>query len=235
MLPETRERFELFVERAELLRKSSYVKFLQESNLSYTLAWKADNDLSNEACQPEDEALLAVATTLRFFTQPRDEISLVLGAGGNKKGTMDELLDDPDVSEEWKEHFQFIVGDLRKKFAGPAIPIIQLSVNNQPLTAWNVFETIFYGDIAHANRDKREVNRQWRTLGEPLYGMLQFSLHNTVADTINAIAYIYRLCQDELNGQPIPAFIPPQPKKDDSQDIRPKTGSHTSLDFRRIP
>ena len=97
---------------------------------------------------------------------------------------MDELLNDPGVSQEWKDHYQFVVGDLRKKLAGPAIPIIQLQIDNSNLTAWNVFETIFYGKIVHANKQKRQTERFWRSFGDPMYSLLRFALHNTVADML---------------------------------------------------
>ena len=35
----------------------------------------------------------------------------------------DEVLDDPSVSLEWKDHYRFVVGVLRARLAGPAIPL----------------------------------------------------------------------------------------------------------------
>ena len=85
MLPDTRTRFELIIDRGEILRGLSYIKFLQNNQLSFSLKWREDTGLSQEGQQPDVEALLAVATVLRFFTQPSGSYRLYIGSECREK------------------------------------------------------------------------------------------------------------------------------------------------------
>lgn len=203
---ETKNRFELFTEKAQKLSSSRYATELTSAPLSYKLAFGENGKLSVEHRHPDDEALDAVAVTLRFFTQPRDNICLIVGANARTKGCMDEVLLDAGVSSDWKDHYRFAVDALRTKLAGPAIGTIGLNFDAQLLTAWKVFETIFYGELAHANPDKRRQYKLWRSLDDAEYELLLLSLHNTVGNFLIATNYIRNLCHDEIAGKTIPSL-----------------------------
>ena len=58
-------------------------------------------------------------------------------------------------------------------------------------------------------RTRRPDNILWKKFGETSYSMLRFAVHNTVADIVQTADYVSRLCRDELDGNPIPAFVAP--------------------------
>jgi hypothetical protein len=92
----------------------------------------------------------AVVSTLRMFVQPQDGISAEQLA---------ELYEAPpvEVDPKAKESARKVADGLKTYFAKPTGIVFQGDV----LTNGRLFEVFMYGDLAHANDDKRAEYEKW--------------------------------------------------------------------------
>lgn len=93
---------------------------------------------------PDEEARLAVVSTLRMFVQPGDGISI------EQIAVLYESLP-VEVDPKAKESARKAADGLKEYFAQTT----GITFQGHVLTNWRLFEVFMYGNLAHANDDKR--------------------------------------------------------------------------------
>ncbi len=142
-------RLRLFNEKADKLRRSSFVAQIFANETGVTISWSVDQPLSVERVGASEEATDAFALTLRFFLQEGDGIKL--------EGMIDVYSRSPlpvDRTEQLKRSFEHY----RNWRDTP----IGFNFRGVELTKWKVIDTVLYGDLAHANRKKHPLIEEWR-------------------------------------------------------------------------
>lgn len=130
-------------------------------------------DKAIERFGADEFATDAYALTLRFFLNGRDGISI------KQVGDLYQLLPLEDEEKcRLSEAFRQFEESLQEK--------IGIKVIDTELTRWMVVEVLLYGDLAHANDDKRPVFEDWRDPPQ-LYAMIQAEFEVAVAHISNFI------------------------------------------------
>lgn len=145
---EALRRMRLFNEKAEKLANSRFVESVRRGRQT-TITMGADRPLTVERKGPDAEATDAMLLTLRFFFNKRDGISL--------EGML-ELYEALPISEQERIQAREAFGRYNR-FLDSKIGVI---FKGNELTNRTVLETILYGDLAHANSDKRIIFEEWR-------------------------------------------------------------------------
>lgn len=165
------EILELFNEKAETLR--SYQRFMESiRNIKLEFQKTPNSDFCINFDGPDKELASACILTIRFFIQNKDHISI------NK---MSDLYNNLSISQNYKDEFNQVRNELNKfldsfsqitvlnKEEGSEILLandfnkelkkeinINAQVNIQKFTNGELFDLFVYGELAHADRDKRE-------------------------------------------------------------------------------
>lgn len=148
MKDNTRQAFELVIEKADKLLSLSFID----------IAPTADFDWSNKSGQeelsitgPTSEQVDAFVLTLRFFIQENEHSSF--------RWLAQNVLTDPGVSEEWKTKFGKLRSDVNKFLDMP--PAIRVATATSGfLTYGQILHMFFYGDLAHASGHESSKKRE---------------------------------------------------------------------------
>lgn len=211
MRRETRRALKLAVEKSNKLRDGHYVRLIQErggTHLSYS--WKRGEDGTSgtttiEQSRPDDDATDALILTFRFFIQKNEAPSF--------RWLATHVLDDPGLSEEWKQEFT-AVRDFLNTFLDRQSGYNERVVAPPPAgtsgearlvgeyqwTNRQIMDVFIYGGMAHADPEKRETYERWKSnaLGFPF---VQQSFDNIIMTVLNAIARVGYLSERELAAQ----------------------------------
>ncbi len=192
MIETSRETLELFVEKAEELKKD------------YRGVMGVFRNVAEEEWQnyPEIRGFLL---TFRMFIQPRDRIALYESNRGSPERP--KLLDLTGISDSWYEKVK-----QAHKWVTCALAITppNLIYDGKPITRWEVLETFLYGDLAHTNPAKRKTFKQWKE--EPdLFGNLQFEFVSILAFMFDQILVVAEESKQELGRH---LRITPLPESD---------------------
>ncbi len=221
MREETRIALKMFVEKSDKLLASRYVHFIREhggTKLNYH--YQRSKGWQVTLVRPDDEATETLVLTFRLFIQDNEHISF--------RWLAKHVLDDPGLSEEWKQRFKRVRTDVNAFLDGtPNItervvaPIAddnvtagadikemaQELVSEQLLTYRDIMNIFIYGELAHVEVSKKLVYERWKSnpFGFPL---LQFEFHQILGNVLRAISYVAALTRQEcptLNTQAPPA------------------------------
>jgi hypothetical protein len=141
------QRLKLFNERLRTLRGRKFIPMMKEAGFTWTFS---QDEAAYETRGPDEEARLAVVSTLRMFVQPRDGISIPQIA--------DLYLSLPvELDPKAKESAQSAANSLQEYFAKPT----GITIYDDVLTNGRLFEVFMYGDLAHSNEDKRAGYEKW--------------------------------------------------------------------------
>jgi hypothetical protein len=189
MRDETRKVLELFVRKARDLESRTFIKSLKERGPSWTWIDPGPNGTwVIKDVDPNDEAGLAFLTTFRLFTQT-EPISL---------GSLANILDDPDLTDEWKQEF----GKIRESvnhFLNEADKVLP-STPDFP-TRREIMLVFINGWIFHVkDSDRRALFERWATYDDN-FVLLVNRFNFIVATVYDAIIYIARLTEQELNAK----------------------------------
>ena len=142
-------RLKLFNEKAKTLHGRKFIP--QVSNNRFMWSLSADEvTVTYETQGPDEESRLAVVSTLRMFVQPRDGISIPQIA------ELYEALP-VEVDPKAKESARRAADSLKEYFAQHT----GITFQGDVLTNGRLFEVFMYGDLAHANDDKRADYEKW--------------------------------------------------------------------------
>ena len=146
---ETIKRLEDLIERAEKIRKYSYLRG-GEKIISFEISRK-DGQLIIDYSQPNWEETDALLFNLRVFVQNKDDISI---------GRLEDLLADPDLSDRWKNEYRELREQLSERLGRIAV-----QGTDEFLTYGEVFRMVLYGKLAHRKRDDKQYKlfQKWVT------------------------------------------------------------------------
>jgi hypothetical protein len=186
---ETRKNLELFIEKANKISSSRFVKFFEEKGSRIQYSYTADTGIRLETQFPENESIDAFILTFRFFIQDGDGISF--------RALANFVLEDPGVSEDWKQKFTSV----RQSFAQylDGYPTGRITWNGTTYTRREIMETFIFGGLAHANPRLKETFDMWSSdpMGFPIF---QMEFNNILMNTLVHIDYIAYWSNEELKA-----------------------------------
>ena len=170
---EALRRLRLFNEKAEKLQRCSFIEKVFRPDHSVTIHFGEDQPLTVDKQGADEEAIDALSLTLRFFFIQKDGISL------SQMGELYQALPIPDENkrkarEAFGRYDEFLNSGIGVVFKGLS------------LTNWNVLETVLYGDLAHANHDKRPIFEEWREAA-PFGTLVEFFYEEAVAGIVQFV------------------------------------------------
>ena len=201
---ETRLALKLFVWKAHRLRDGRYLRFLQEQGgTKLTLSYTRGNDGGDSSVtidhqRPDDDATDAFVLNFRFFIHGREQSSF----GWLAK----HVLDDPDLSDDWKQAFTSARDQVNTFLDSPS-PFIEKVVDPNSTSAdgpqlvdeyhWTnrqIMDVFINGGMAHAEVPKWETFERWRSNQLGFSPMLDhFDL--IVTTVVHAIAFVCGWCE----------------------------------------
>jgi hypothetical protein len=183
---EALRRLRLFNEKAEKLQRCSFIEKVFRPDHGVTIHFGEDQPLTVEKQGADEEATDALTLTLRFFFNQRDGISL---------SQMRELYEALPVPDEEKRKARDAFG----RYDGFLNSGIGVVFKGHALTNWNVLETVLYGDLAHANDNKRPIFEEWREAA-PFGTLVQFYYEEAVARVVQFVVACQQF-NEELIGR----------------------------------
>lgn len=175
---------ELFNKKAEILKNSSFMKFLLEQKPGVTISWERDESIRTEPRWPDEEAIRAFVLTFRFFIQRREKSSF---------RKMAKIYDNLPISQEKKDLFK----NARKKLNQFLDSNSSLAINNQFLTYRRILWVFIYGELAHADEKMKPVYDQWMSY-EIFNAMIYNEFIRILGIVTSFIAYVQRLNEQVL-------------------------------------
>lgn len=175
---------ELFNRKAEILKNSSFMKFLVERGTGITISGGKGKATRAETKWPNDEARDAFILTFRFFIQKKEKSSF-------KK--MAKVYENLPISQEKKESFK----DARNKFNDYLDSKSPITFRGQGITYREIIKVFLYGEFAHANEKKKEIFDQWMS-----YPLMNVLIYNEFIYILGNVMYIIACVQD-LNEEVI--------------------------------
>jgi hypothetical protein len=213
MRDETRDALKLFVEKTQRLRSSRYVRWLLDNRgTALLLSSKQEGGVTIQPTRPDEDATAAFVLTFRFFVQQNEHSSFLWLAN--------HALDDPGLSEQWKQGLVRIRGELSAWLDRPTHqnkPIVETVteggierehlvdvVDDVHLTNRDIMEIFLYGDLAHANPGKKETFDRWKA--NPIwFSLVQLEFDKVLMGILPAIWHVARLSNQELSSQSNPS------------------------------
>ena len=191
MREQTKDAFESVVKNAEVLKSHSFKKDIKNIQMVWT--WHKDDPEELEIKGPNREQVDAFLLTFRKFIQEKDQCSF--------RYLANIILDDPGVSEEWKQEFTKLRNDLNS-FLDKHPSWMPIQFGNEPIASHGeILRTYIYGMYAHENADKKAVLEKWRGKVKALQGVFDTHFLRTVIGVFGAIVVLARLCEKELKNQ----------------------------------
>ncbi len=163
-------RLRLFNEKADKLTRSRFVEQIFNGNHQLKLQIVTSSPVALEKQGADEDAIDAVALTLRFFLQPRDHISI------SQMKTLYGALPIPDAEKQMAKD---AIEDFEKFLGEPTV----VKFKGEVLTRWRLIEVFLYGDLAHANPEKQAVFELWRNT-KPFDMTFVFFFEDAVAGVI---------------------------------------------------
>jgi hypothetical protein len=173
-------KFKLFNEKLEVFRRGRFFEQLSGPDHSVTMNFGVGQPTTVEMRSADEEAVLALVTTLRFFVQPRDGIMPTQIA---------DIYDTLQVESRAKESARQAAEAIETYLDTPTAN----SVNYETLTHRRIFEVFMYGGIAHANEDKREEYEIW--MSGPMSGILNWFFRDIAAYIVSVLTSFYQMNQ----------------------------------------
>ena len=185
MRQDTLEALELFVEKTEKLKFFDFVKFPQRAR--FTWSWNQGNE-KIEIAGPRDQDIDAFLFTYRFFFDKKEHCSF--------RWLFEHVLDDPDLSEHWKEGFREVREKLNRYLDSyPAITVTNAE-NPLPMTNLQIRDLFLFGDLSHAtwNMENRNKFKKWMSHGATK-GLLTSQFIDILFVTFDLTLKVSDLCQ----------------------------------------
>ncbi|KAB8144894.1 hypothetical protein F8S13_03395 [Chloroflexia bacterium SDU3-3] len=174
----------LFLEKVEEMLSEEFIKSLEE-NSTISVSINSKKGLT-ERIAPSSTSIKAVATNYRIFTSA-ENIS-IRGLG--------KLLDDPDISLEWKKTYQD-VRDKLNQFLDEETGF-HIGDGGTPLTRRYIVDIFINGWIFHVkDSDKTKVYREWKESPLIFYGLEQVFI-TVIYQLSGAVGIIAGRCREEI-------------------------------------
>lgn len=188
MRDKTRKAFKSVIRNAGRLKNLSFKENIK--TIKMTWKWNQDRPEELEIEGPNQEQLEAFLLTFRKFIQQKDQCSF--------KYLANNVLDDPNISDEWKEAFTKLRGDLNNFLDDkPSFMPIQFE-KESVASRKEILRTFIYGMYAHDENEKRANLEKWRNKNKLLEGIFDTQFLRTVIGVSGAIMTLASLCEKEL-------------------------------------
>ena len=138
-------------------------------------------------CQGTDAFVL----TFRFFIQKNDRTSF--------RSLSEGVLDDPNLSTEWKHEFTRIRDELNQYL--DAQPDVRLIRDGFSPTRREIMRMFIYGDLAHSDEKLLRELSAWKD-ETFMFPLLEAEFNSILIQVFGAIDYIARLSGRELDASP---------------------------------
>lgn len=164
------EALSLFNQKVEKLESLSFIsKAVEGTNAS--ISWRESfdgyGDLSTERIGPTTESIDAFILTFRFFIQKNEICSLQ-----NLSKLYDIFLKNNELRIDFEKARSAI-----NKFLDSG-PQLDINFNGESLTYRKIMDIIIFGDLSHANKEKKEKFKQW--MNSPLSSFIENALVSTL-------------------------------------------------------
>ena len=173
---------QLFNEKAEKLRQSSFMKALSAGNSAVTVrsTWKDDgtSEVKSERRGPSLEAIDAFALTFRFFIQDNERSSF---------RNIAAVYDAATIAQELKGRFKSGRDYVKKFLDSPNC--LGISHNDVRPTNREVMDVFMYGGLAHANPEKYKRFKEWMAF-PPTAHRFELCFTLIMANVVYVIMYI---------------------------------------------
>lgn len=169
---------ELFNRKAEILRHSTFMKFLVERGTGITISGGKGKPTRAETKWPNDEARDAFILTFRFFIQKKEKSSF---------RKMAKVYENLPISQEKKQSFK----DARNKFNDYLDSKSPITFRGQGITYREIIKVFLYGEFAHANEKKKAIFDQWMS-----YPLMNVLIYNEFIYILGNVMYIIACVQD---------------------------------------
>lgn len=185
MEPKSRKRLEDFVERAELIQTYSYIKN-SENIVGFQLK-KVGDKWQVDFYQPNREETDSLLFNLRLFVQNKDDISI---------GRLNELCNDPEISEKWKNEYRSIRNELNLR-----LDMLAAEGPKGKITFHDIFQMVLFGALGHRteNDSAYKLFQKWVT-NENEWAIIYNMFHDVVIWVSVAVINIGRASKEELNA-----------------------------------
>lgn len=147
---EARRRLRLFNEKAQTIINGRFKDMVFREDHGFTLNFTPEGPKGAKR-GADHEATLAVAVTLRFFVQVRDQISF---------GQIAKLYELLPVSDRDKRNVRLAAATIGAFWKSPP-ETVALIIANETITNERLFEIYMYGSLVHANPDKAAFFDEW--------------------------------------------------------------------------
>jgi hypothetical protein len=147
------KKLKLFNDKIGVLRRRNFIPQVFRPDHGFTLKMdfetqKPQEQLTLEKRGADEEALHAFVTTLRFFVQPKDGIKIEQIA---------EIYESLPVEEKAKQSARAAADGVNSYLDSAT----GLNFYGENITRRRLFEVFMYGNLAHANDDKRSEYETW--------------------------------------------------------------------------
>ncbi len=192
---------ELFVEKAEELKKEDFTQFIEEFGHQLSYQYTADSQqLTMNTVAPSQTMHKSFLLTYRMFVQASEHMRFI---DPNKK-ISPELLDS-SLSPQWLGQVQDVAQKihmflLEKPSGQIEINLIdrQGNIRTESLTRWDILETLLYGDYSHATQRERLKNWLSTPFAELVRGFLMMEFRDILAYTLGGILHLAHYARIEL-------------------------------------
>ena len=168
--------FRLFIIKAKKLENSSFLESLiSEFRLGFKL--EVGKEIEVTSIRPEQESIDAFVLTFRFFIQDNETISI-----RNLKKIFDSNL----VTKKEKEEYNLMRLELNKFLSESA----NIELMGDKPTNREIMDTVLFGELSHANKEKEERYQQWMS-GMEL--SREFIWHKFIISIMHVVNVVQRI------------------------------------------
>jgi hypothetical protein len=182
------QKLKLCNEKLEVIRRGRFLAQLSHGH-QVAVRFGENEPLAIEKCGADEEAVLALVTTLRFFCQPGDGISIAQLA---------DIYEDLPVEERARQGAREAADSIERYLDSET----ELSIDNKKLTNRHIFEVILYGGLAHANDNRRPEYELW--MKSPAGPMLQWLFDDIAAEILRVAISFYQTNQRTIMALSVP-------------------------------
>jgi hypothetical protein len=179
-------RLNLFIEKAEKLRQSSFLSQIASDGLASRIKMEKGAGTVIEFQGPEDEFRESFLLTLRLFCQDNDDISL---------RNMADMIERMGIDQSLKDLFATIRGSFNGYLDSE--PHTKFEIDGDRFTRRRLLDTFLYGDYAHVELGKKERVDEWRN--QPLASDMAMEFDMIVLRFSQTVLRLSEVCQSILD------------------------------------
>ena len=192
---------ELFVEKAEELKKEDFTHFIEDFGHQLSYHYTADpQQLTMSIVAPTQTMHKSFLLTYRMFVQGSEHMRLI----DPNKQISPELLDS-SLSPQWLGQVQDVAQKIHKFLLEKPTGQIEINLIDQQgntrtesPTRWDILETLLYGDYSHATQRERLNNWLSTPFAEMVKGFLMMEFRDILAYTLGGILHLAHYARIEL-------------------------------------